>query len=86
MDKIDSAQSITNTINHNILNEANLWMIIDECTYKQRADFRGALEDYVETTGGKLLRKASLKLDEISNKITVNAVQALDNNIVNYLR
>jgi hypothetical protein len=79
----NEAQMGMSTLDRNVLNEANLWMIIDECTYKQQADFRSALENYVETTGNKLLQKASLKLDQDSNKITIHDTRILDDNIIN---
>jgi hypothetical protein len=83
MNITNDVQAAMNTIDRNVLNEANLWMIIDECAYNQQADFRSALADYVETTGSKLLQKASLKLDESSNKIVVNTMNPLDNNAPN---
>jgi hypothetical protein len=84
MNMANEAQTTMNTADRNVLSEANLWMIIDECAYKQQADFRSALENYVETTGSKLLQKAFLKLDDSSNEIVVNTTQMLDNSAINY--
>ncbi|MDR1476320.1 MAG: hypothetical protein LBI20_03320 [Holosporales bacterium] len=76
--KINEARNTMNTIDPSVSHQLDFWMAVDGHYLDQPVNFRGALKKYVETTEVKFLQKASLKLDETSNKIIVNAVEALN--------
>ncbi|MDR1234206.1 MAG: hypothetical protein LBJ92_03630 [Holosporales bacterium] len=71
---IEESQKALNSVDRNVLNEIELWKRIGSSLHFKKHNFYSELQKYAECNDVKLLRQASLTVDESSDQITIDIV------------